>query len=169
MPPEVAPDQFLCNENCSLVPNEDINVFAWYTHVLPQLRERKWYGYSVREFIQGPGETIYMPGNLAHAIMNIDENVSITENYFLSDCLDDWVHGMMTGEMLFDDESNGSDELKFWKQMYFKHLLKEDRKEVRAMRDQIEVMVNAKGDACNITKEDQDYDYDDEVMSNDLL
>ena len=54
----------------------------------------------MREFIQGPGETIYMPGNLAHAIMNIDENVSVTENLLLEDSLDDWIHGMMSGENL---------------------------------------------------------------------
>ena len=44
----------------------------------------------IKEFIQGPGETIYMPGNLAHAIMNIEENISVTENYFLEDSLEDW-------------------------------------------------------------------------------
>ena len=56
------------------------------------------------EFIQHPGETIYMPGNVAHAIMNIDDNVSVTENYFLVDSLDDWIHGMMiSDENLLDD------------------------------------------------------------------
>ena len=68
--------------------------------------------------MQGPGETIYMPvllifmsvwlllitfsllekkspnqGHLAHAVMNIDENLSVTENLFLPDSLEDWVHG----------------------------------------------------------------------------
>ena len=57
----------------------------------------------MREIIQGPGETIYMPvtpppttttqGHLAHAVMNIDENLSVTENLFLPDSLEDWVHG----------------------------------------------------------------------------
>ena len=99
---------------------------------------RKWYGYEVKEFIQGPGETIYMPGNLAHAILNIEENISVTENYFLIDSLEDWVHGMMTGDNLMDDESNGKGEERFWKAMYFKHLETEDRNAVRAMMDQME-------------------------------
>ena len=68
--------------------------------------------------MQGPGETIYMPvllifmsvwlllitfsllekkspnqGHLAHAVMNIDANLSVTENLFLPDSLEDWVHG----------------------------------------------------------------------------
>ena len=69
---------------------------------------RKFYGNKVKEFVQGPGETIYMPvfsfssvspskrfsqGHLAHAVMNIDENLSVTENLFLPDSLEDWVHG----------------------------------------------------------------------------
>ena len=69
---------------------------------------RKFYGNKLKEFVQGPGETIYMPvgradfsplfklflkGHLAHAVMNIDENLSVTENLFLPDSLEDWVHG----------------------------------------------------------------------------
>ena len=79
---------------------------------------RQFYGNTVKEFVQGPGETIYMPvllifmfvwlilitfslleqnsltqGHLAHAVMNIDENLSVTENLFLPDSLEDWVHG----------------------------------------------------------------------------
>ena len=79
---------------------------------------RQFYGNTVKEFVQGPGETIYMPvllifmsvwlllitfsllekkspnqGHLAHAVMNIDENLSVTENLFLQDSLEDWVHG----------------------------------------------------------------------------
>ena len=121
---------------------------------------RKWYGSTVREFVQGPGETIYMPGNLAHAIMNIEDNISVTENYFLVDSLDDWVHGMMTGENLIDDESDGTEEGRFWKAMYYRELGKEDRAELRAMREQVEHMVNNNGEACEETEED---DKDEEV------
>ena len=32
-------------------------------------------------------------GHLAHAVMNIDENLSVTENAFHLDSLEDWVHG----------------------------------------------------------------------------
>ena len=106
------------------------------------------------EFVQGPGETIYMPGNLAHAIMNIEDNISVTENYFLVDSLDDWVHGMMTGENLIDDESDGTEEGRFWKAMYYRELGKEDRAEIRAMREQVEYMVNNNGEACEETEED---------------
>lgn len=167
MPPEVLPDSFLCDEKCSQIKEDDINVNSWFTHVLPQLRGRKWYGSTVTEFIQGPGETIYMPGNLAHAIMNIDENVSVTENYFLVDSLDDWVHGMMTGENLIDDESDGLEEEIFWRAMYFRHLGREDREVIRAMRDQVEYMVNYDGSACE--ESDSDDEEEDNVGSSEEL
>ena len=35
----------------------------------------------------------HFQGHLAHAVMNIDENLSVTENLFLPDSLEDWVHG----------------------------------------------------------------------------
>lgn len=41
MPPEVLPDDFVCDEKCSEVDTEDdINIESWYSHVLPQLRGR---------------------------------------------------------------------------------------------------------------------------------
>ena len=40
MPPEVLPDAFLCDEECSQVEDGDINIHSWFTHVLPQLRGR---------------------------------------------------------------------------------------------------------------------------------
>ena len=85
-----------------------------------------------------------MPGNVAHAIMNIDDNVSVTENYFLVDSLDDWIHGMMiSDENLLDDGNmvTEKDNEIFWKAMYYKILNKDDRKVVRAMQKQVEQMV----------------------------
>jgi len=163
MPPEVLPEAFLCDEKCSKIKqDDDINVHSWFTHVLPQLRGRKWYGSTLKEFIQGPGETIYMPGNLAHAIMNIDENLSVTENYFLADSLDDWVHGIMTGENLIEDDSDGLEEEIFWRAMYFKHLKRVDREAVRAMRDQVEYMINHDGAACDDNDDDEEEEEDDD-------
>ena len=110
---------------------------------------RKFYGSSVKEAIQGPGETIYIPGNVAHAVMNIDENAALTENYFLVDSLEDWIHGMMIGgENLIDtDIEKQKEEELFWKAMYYRHLNKDDRKLVRTMRDQVEKMIDF--NTCN--------------------
>ena len=106
------------------------------------------------EFVQGPGETIYMPGNLAHAVMNIEDNIAVTENYFLVDSLDDWVHGMMTGEKLLDDDSDGFEEEKFWRELYYRGLDRNDRAEIRAMRDQVEYMVTKDVEACEEKEEE---------------
>ena len=42
MPPEVLPDAFLCDKDCSKMDadEDDINNEAWFSHVLPQLRGR---------------------------------------------------------------------------------------------------------------------------------
>ena len=42
---------------------------------------------SVRKEVEGYTHSV------AHAVMNIDENLSVTENLFLPDSLEDWVHG----------------------------------------------------------------------------
>ena len=117
---------------------------------------RSWYGYPVREFIQGPGETLFIPGNTAHSIMNIEDNISITENYFLIDSLDDWVHGMMTGYKLMDEDSDGKDEERFWKSMYFKQLEKGDRDSARAMISQIESMSTDNLELCEDDSDESD-------------
>ena len=100
-----------------------------------------------------------MPGNRAHAVVNIDETIALTENYFLEDSLDDWVHGMMTGEDLIHDASDGLDEEIFWKAMYYKNLERKDREIIREMRDQVEYMVNYDGSACD-EEEEEDIDYE---------
>ena len=96
-----------------------------------------------------------MPAYMAHAVMNIDENLSVTENYFLADSLDDWVHGMMTDMELIEEISLVEQEM-FWRAMYFKHLEKEDREAVRSMRKQVEFMVNNEGSACYTEDEDEE-------------
>merc|ERR1719430_2877444 len=151
MPPEVLPDAFLCDSGCS-AKDTDITVLSWYTHVLPQLRNRKFYGNKLREIIQGPGETIYMPGHLAHAVMNIDENLSVTENLFLPDSLEHWVHGVMAGEDLVsieEDSPGAREEERFWKSMYFSQLDAGERALVRGMRTQVERMMNRHPEGCD--------------------
>ena len=41
MPPEVLPEAFACDEECTGVdPEDDINAESWFRHVLPQIRDR---------------------------------------------------------------------------------------------------------------------------------
>ena len=154
----------MCKEKTPLVINPSLHIiklqFTFF--VFPILSCRSWYGSPVREFLQGPGETIYMPGNIAHAILNIEENISVTENYFLIDSLDDWIHGLMTGDMLLEDDSDGTVEKMFWKAMYYKNLGSEDRSAVRAMINQVEKMTTNNKELCEDQESDEndDYDYD---------
>ena len=56
---------------------------------------RKFYGQEIQEFVQGPGETVYMPGTIAHAVHNLVGTVSVTENIFLMDCIEDYILGFV--------------------------------------------------------------------------
>ena len=38
------------------------------------------YGQKLIEFVQGPGEVIFLPRGLTHAVLNIRDNVAYTEN-----------------------------------------------------------------------------------------
>ena len=147
MPPELSPTLFSCDSTCSKIKEGDISVLSWFTHVLPQLRAKKWYGNTVRELIQSPGETLYMPANMAHAIMNVEDNMSVTENYFLIDGLEDYIHGVMAGDIVIERDSL-CEEI-FWKSLYFKQLGRADRQVARAMMGQVESMLNREPELCN--------------------
>ena len=147
MPPELSPSSFSCDPSCSKTKEGEISILSWFTHILPQMRDRKWYGNNARELLQGPGETLYMPPNMAHAIMNVEDNLSVTENYFLVDSLEDYIHGVMAGDILI--EENSSCEEMFWKSLYFKQLESKDREAARAMIRQVETKLNMDPGLCN--------------------
>ena len=39
------------------------------------------YGQTLIEFVQGPGEVIFLPHGLTHAVLNVHDNVAYTENF----------------------------------------------------------------------------------------
>ena len=45
------------------------------------------YGLRILEFIQKPGEAVYLPHGVVHAVLNIEDNVAITENFLFVDAL----------------------------------------------------------------------------------
>ena len=112
--------------------------------------------------MQGPGETIYMPGSLAHGVFNIDNNLSVTENYLLVDSIDDQVHGVMIGEEAIGGDYNIRDEERIWRSLYYETLQQSDRRALKAMRDQVEEMVSSRGDICHQYQREQDEEEEEE-------
>lgn len=51
----------------------------WATNA--DLKCRQIYGQRLKEGIQGPGEAIFLPHGLVHAVLNVMDNVAVTENY----------------------------------------------------------------------------------------
>lgn len=39
--------------------------------------------------LQGPGDLIYLPHDVVHAVLNLDENVAVTENFMTVNSIDD--------------------------------------------------------------------------------
>ena len=39
------------------------------------------YGQKLLDIVQGPGEVLFLPQGLTHAILNLEDNVAYTENY----------------------------------------------------------------------------------------
>ena len=64
--------------------------------------------------LQRPGETLYLPARTAHAILNLEENLSVTENYLATSGLEDLVHGLLLGESALQPSSRENERLWRW-------------------------------------------------------
>ena len=59
--------------------DEPINYFA---EILPAVkRECAQAGIEVYEFVQRPGETLYVPAGWWHAVLNLEDSVAVTQNF----------------------------------------------------------------------------------------
>lgn len=52
---------------------------------------------GVREVVLGPGETLYLPTSIPHAVTNLEDNISITENYLAMEGVQELVHAILAG------------------------------------------------------------------------
>ena len=76
----------------------------WFKTILPQLLNKKvrslkkwknyfqtillqFYGKPLWQGIQGPNEVLYVPHGLVHTVLNLQDNVAVTENYLFVDAL----------------------------------------------------------------------------------
>ncbi len=49
--------------------------------------------------MQGPGEAVYLPHGLAHSVLNIRDNVAVTENFLFVDALPELMSKVVLDEI----------------------------------------------------------------------
>ena len=79
-------EKYKCSKKCKF-ESKHLTTSLWFKNVLPQVRHKKFYGTPLWEGVQGPEEVIFLPSGLPHTILNLEDNVAITENYLLADGL----------------------------------------------------------------------------------
>ena len=62
---------------------EDDEAVHYFTLFLPRLRQlqQQQKNFTMIEFTQYPGETVFVPGGWWHAVLNLDDTVAVTQNF----------------------------------------------------------------------------------------
>jgi len=71
------------------------NSLKWWSLIYPQLPPEL----KPMELVQGPGELIFIPSGWWHAVLNLDETVSVTQNFVNVQNLDAVCHSLFTSDM----------------------------------------------------------------------
>lgn len=65
-----------------LIPKgEDDEAICYFVKMLPKLKEREGEHLGTIEFIQYPGELVFVPGGWWHAVINLDNTMALTQNW----------------------------------------------------------------------------------------
>ena len=59
------------------------------SYVKHYYRHLKFYGKSITEGVQYPGETMYMPHYIYHGVYNLDQTVAVGDNPFFSTAIEE--------------------------------------------------------------------------------
>lgn len=71
------------------------NSHKWWSLIYPTLAPQD----KPIEFIQGPGDLIFIPSGWWHAVLNLDETLSVTQNFVNVENLDAVVHSLVFSNM----------------------------------------------------------------------
>jgi histone arginine demethylase JMJD6 len=62
--------------------HDDDEASNYFAFMLPKIREEaRAAGHEVYEYIQQPGETMFIPGGWWHAVINLDDTIAVTQNF----------------------------------------------------------------------------------------
>jgi len=166
LPAHLKESDFECKSSCSGSDAEqELSVDKWYNHVLPQLRSRSWYGKKPIEFIQKPGDTLYLPRTTPHSVLNLEDNISITENILTLDAVEEYLT-----RTLVDNMGLGyADEPQLYSQLYYRILDKDGRRRVRDIISQVETMIEKYPEYCPYEEDEDEYDEDGEDGDEDII
>eukprot|EP00045_Choanoeca_perplexa_P010892 m.112977 g.112977 ORF g.112977 m.112977 type:complete len:414 (-) comp15431_c0_seq1:3086-4327(-) len=59
----------------------DSEAASWFAHMIPTVRSPDWPHPKPIEFIQRPGEIVYVPGGWHHVVINVNDTVAVTQNF----------------------------------------------------------------------------------------
>ena len=53
------------------------------------------------QFVQRPGEAVFLPSGMPHAVLNLRDSVAVTRNHLFVDALDSELHRLELPQGLF--------------------------------------------------------------------
>jgi len=176
---DAADFELSCDRRCSEYVTSGDTVKMWFNSVLPQIQHKQVLGEPILQAVQQPGEAIYLPFGVPHTILNIEDNVAVTENHLFVDAVPAFMNHLLVLDDIRPWRPNFNVE-RASRNIYNSHLLnKKDRllirENLRQLEDYMAQYPQVKRDRIDYNKwrvaqkfppseveEEEDYDFDEE-------